>query len=201
MHNVINQFHSNFGRVKAIGGLYDALSGLTTPIIDASDLLRAQIVMAVSALDYYVHEVTKLGMIEVFNGTRTPTVAFQRFQVSMDSVINNVTNISTGTGWFESEIREKHSYLSFQQPDKIADAIRLFSQVSLWPSVATELSMTVDEVKTRLRLIIQRRNKIVHEADMDPSYPGTLWPISKSDASNAVLFIEALCEAIHSVVV
>ena len=51
MHDTIQHFRANLSRVKEIGGLYDALSGLTTSIIDASDLLRSQIVMTVSALD------------------------------------------------------------------------------------------------------------------------------------------------------
>ena len=57
MLNAKQHFKANIDRVNEIGGLYDALSGLTTSIIDASDLLRSQIVMTVSALDHYVHEI------------------------------------------------------------------------------------------------------------------------------------------------
>jgi hypothetical protein len=46
-----------------------------------------------------------------------------------------------------------------------------------------------------------RRNKIAHEADMDPSYPGARWPISETDVNKALDFIEQLCEAIHVAVV
>ena len=76
MLNAIQNFKDNINRVKEIGGLYDALSGLTTSIIDASGLLRSQIVMTVSALDHYIHEVTRHGMLEIFDGKRNPTDAF-----------------------------------------------------------------------------------------------------------------------------
>ena len=59
----------------------------------------------------------------------------------------------------------------------------------------------VEDVKSRLSLIVERRNKIVHEADLDPSYPGVRWPVAKADADGVIDFIEDLCERIHSSVV
>ena len=50
MQSAIQQFRENIERVRVIGGLYEALGHLTTPAVDAGDLLRTQIVMAVSAL-------------------------------------------------------------------------------------------------------------------------------------------------------
>jgi len=200
MHSAIQQFRASIERVRGLGGLYMALFRLTTPVVDATDILRAQIVLSVSALDYYVHEITRLGMIEVFNGLRSPTNAFRRFQVTIDATMIGLKTIGD-SAWFEQEIREKHSFLAFQHPEKIADAIRLFSDCELWPSVASKLGLSVQEVKNRLRLIVERRNKIAHEADLDPTYPRTRWPISQSDTENATKFIEDLCEHVHSLVI
>lgn len=187
-------------RVRALGGLYEALSKLTTPVIDSSDLLRAQIVLAVSALDHYIHELTRLGMLEVFNGVRPSTGSFGRFQVTINAAMAGIAG-SGGSSWFEAEIREKHGFLAFQHPDKVADAIRLFSACELWTQVATELGLSAQDIKNRLKLIVERRNKIAHEADLDPSYPGTRWPISSADADSTVKFIEDICEAIHVVAI
>ena len=200
MLDAIQKFRVNMERVDAMAGLYEALSRLTAPVMDVTDLLRAQIVMTVSALDHYIHEITRIGMLEVYNQTRPSTDAFLNFQITMNAAMTGLAGPSVDT-WFEMEIREKHGYLAFQHPDKIADAIRLFSSRELWPSVASQLNMTVQDVKNQLRLIVQRRNKIVHEADLDPSYPGSRWPISISDAENSANFIKDICEAIHSVVV
>lgn len=200
MHSAIQQFRPNIERVRGLGGLYIALSRLTTPVVDATDILRAQIVLTVSALDHYVHEITRLGMIEVFNGLRPSTNAFRRFKVTIDAAMIGLR--TTGdSSWFEQEIRERHGFFAFQHPDRIADAIRLFSPCDLWPSVAAKFGLSVQDVKNRLQLIVDRRNKIAHEADLDPSYPGTRWPISHSDAENAAKFIEDLCEHIHSLVI
>lgn len=221
MLSAIRQFRANMDRVRALGGLYEALGQSTTPIVDVTDLLRAQIVMVVSALDHYIHSITRIGMLEVYDGKRPPTNAFSRFQVTIDVAMTGIAG-SSGNAWFEmairenapdapevddkpnawleTAIRESHGHLAFQHPDKIADAVRLFSSSELWPSVASHLGLTVPDVKNRLRLIVDRRNKIAHEADLDPDYPGSRWPISPSESTDAVDFIQDVCEAIHVVV-
>ena len=113
-------------RVRALGGLYQAFGQLTTPAVDLTDLLRAQIVLAVSAMDLYIHEITRIGMLEGYDGKRSQTNAFSRFQIAMDAVIKAIAQPGRNE-WLEAEIREKHGYQAFQQPDKIADAVRLFS--------------------------------------------------------------------------
>jgi len=194
MNKAIEEFRTSMDRVRHLGGLHEAMSSLTTSAVDASDLLRAQLVLGVSALDYYIHEVTVLGMVAVFEGRRPPTPAFLKYRVAMDSVLSGT---SSACGWFESDIRERHSYLSFQQPDKIADAIRLFSDVKLWENVALQLAIPEQDVKARLKLIVDRRNKIAHEADIDPSFPNMRWPISKPDVDQSLAYIAQICESIY----
>jgi hypothetical protein len=194
MNKAIEEFRTSMDRVRHLGGLYEAMSSLTTSAVDASDLLRAQLVLGVGALDYYIHEATVLGMVAVFEGRRPPTPAFRKYRVTIDSVLSGT---SSACGWFESDIRERHSYLSFQQPDKIADAIRLFSDVKLWQNVALQLAIPEQDVKARLKLIVDRRNKIAHEADIAPGFPNMRWPISKLDVDQSLAYIVQICESIY----
>ncbi len=200
MLNPIEQFRENITRVQGISGLYTTLDNATTAAVDLTDLLRAQIVMIVSALDLYIHEITRIGMLEVYNGQRSQTDAFLRFQVTLESAMQGISNPRVNE-WLDTEIREKHSHLSFQDPDKIADAVRRFSSCELWPSVAKQINLDVQDVKSRLRAIVDRRNKIAHEADLDPNYPGTItrWPISPADVASTLHFIQKVCEAIDTV--
>lgn len=201
MLSPIEQFRENMARVQTLGGLHQAFDQQTTLAVDLSDLLRAQIVMIVSALDHYIHEITRVGMLEVYDGARPQTNAFLRFQVTMGATITGISKPSEND-WLDREIRDKHGYQAFQHPDNIANAIRLFSSCELWRSVASELNLTDQDVKNRLRAIVNRRNQIVHEADLDPSYPGTgnRWPISAMDVTNVSNFIQDVCEAIYTVV-
>lgn len=200
MQAAIDQFRSNIQHVRNLHSLYTYFSTATTAALDLSDLLRAQIVLTVSALDHYVHELTRMGMIEVFELKRPTTPAFLRFQVTLDGAINGIQTPAS-SGWLDGEIRTKHGYASFQQEDRIADAIRLISSVQLWNEVSARLGIPAADIKNHLRLIVDRRNKIAHEADIDPSFPGSRWPITSADATNATDFVERVCETIHLVVV
>lgn len=219
MLNPIEQFRENITRVQVLDGVHTALDNTTTAALDLTDLLRAQIVMIVSALDLYIHEITRIGMLEVYNGKRPQTDAFLRFQVTLDSAMQG-TELAIerlklamqrnpdpskdkwlDDKWLDSQIRERHSHKSFQKPEDIADAVRLFSSCQLWQDVANQLNLDAQDVKNDLLAIVKRRNQIVHEADLDPTYPGTMtrWSISPADVASTLEFIQDVCEAIDVV--
>ncbi|MBZ5573307.1 MAG: hypothetical protein LAO09_15670 [Acidobacteriia bacterium] len=200
MQQAIDQFRQNLDRVRNIHAIYLRVSSMVTPVVDLTDVLRAEVVMIVSALDHYIHEVTRLGMLEVFDGKRPSTPAFLRFDVSLECMLG-VIGGTTSAGQLESEIRTRHGFQSFQNPERVADALRLFSNVELWKAVAVELKEDPKTLKDRVQLLVERRNKIAHEADLDPSFPGVLWPINPPMAEQAIQFVSDLCEAIHKVVV
>lgn len=194
----VEQFRRNIERVRHLAMLYTTLRGMTTAAVDLSDLLRAQLVLAVSALDQLVHDCARTGMLEVYAGQRSPTDAYRRFRVPMSAAAQGLAAPHVAD-WFDAAIRDAHGWLAFQQPDKIADAIRLYSSVVLWDALAAQLGMQTADIKLRLQAIIDRRNKIAHEADLDPTLPGTTWPINETLVDDAVSFIEALGEAIVAV--
>ena len=200
MHSALTQFRQNLEWVRELGALAAAVESMTTPAIDVSDMLRAQVVLAVSAVDHFVHDLSRLGMIEIAQGVRARTDAYLRFQMPLTSVESALRGLPHEM-WIGDTVREKHSWLSFQEPDRIADAIRLISSVKLWEAVGNELEMPAQDVKTNLRLIVDRRNKIAHEADMDPANPGFRWPIARGLVDGAIKFIERIGEAIFKVAV
>lgn len=200
MQSALDAFSNNLARVRHLHALHASFSGQVTSLVDLSDLLRAEVVLAVSALDYYVHEITRLGMLECWRGSRSPTISFNKFSLPTRATIAAMANASQADAIFENEVRVRHSYVSFQQPDKIADAVRLFSDIGLWDAVATRLGRTPRDTKSALVLIVDRRNKIAHEADIDPSFPGQRWPIDRAMVDEMLSIIEATVRAIHDAV-
>ena len=71
--------------------------------------------------------------------------------------------------------------------------------VKLWQAVALKQNEDVTATKTQLRAIVNRRNKIAHEADLDPANPGERWPIDRSSVEEAIDFIESTIRAIYEV--
>ena len=67
--------------------------------------------------------------------------------------------------------------------------------------MGTELESTPKAVKAQLIAIVDRRNKIAHEADMDPTNPGERWPISNVLVHDAFDYIESVVRAIDKVAV
>ncbi len=252
MQSAIDQFQISIGRVRDLVALHNSIKAKATSALDVSDILRAALVLSVSALDYYIHEVVTLGMLEIYGGQRpeptpssnTTQSAFSRFQVSLGAarqdrivaqdvaswlenevqqneghaflgqaqtisafipaISNSMNSKLSNIAWVEREIRERHSYQSFQQPDKIAEGIRLISDKKFWDEVAHKMGKPnrAKEIKQELSSIVDRRNKIAHEADIDPSYNiGTRWPIDEIQVDSAINFIQQVVESIHQVIV
>ncbi|BAZ28343.1 hypothetical protein NIES4074_07740 [Cylindrospermum sp. NIES-4074] len=251
MQSALEHFRISIQRVRDLIALHTSIKAQATAALDISDILRSALVLSVSALDYYVHEVVTLGMLKIYRGERaepatsanTTQSAFSRFQVSLgnasedrtiaidiaswiesdiqkihgpeflqqshtipglipvisDVILKKLNN----TSWLEDEIRKSLSYKSFQEPDKIADAIRLISDKKLWDEVAIKISGNIKQaqpIKQQLSFIVDRRNKIAHEADIDPSLGiGYRWDIDELMVNDAVSFIEQVVESIHQI--
>ncbi|MBA2782887.1 MAG: HEPN domain-containing protein, partial [Actinomycetota bacterium] len=70
---------------------------------------------------------------------------------------------------------------------------------SLWEQVGIELGKPAKAVKVQLSTIVDRRNKIAHEADMDPTNPGYRWPINPKVVQEALDFVDSVVAAIFKV--
>ena len=200
MQSAIDLFRISIARVRDLIAVHNSLKAQTSNVLDISDMLRSALVLAVSALDYYIHEVVRIGMLEIHRGERPEPPAFSGFQISLGNAragINAGQNIDS---WLEDEIRQRHSYKSFQQPNAIADAVRLICDKKLWEEVSINMGSPAKDIKQQLSLIVDRRNKIAHEADIDPSYPiGDRWPIDELLVNEAVDFLEQVVESIHKI--
>jgi len=200
MQSAIDLFRISIARVRELIAVHNSLKAQASSVVDLSDMLRAALVLAVSALDYYIHEVVRIGMLEIHRGQRLEPPAFSGFQISLGNAragINAGQNIDS---WLEDEIRQRHSYKSFQQPNAIADAVRLICDKKLWEEVSINMGSPAKDIKQQLSRIVDRRNKIAHEADIDPAYSiGDRWAIDELLVNEAVDFIEQVVESIHKI--
>ncbi|WP_157999774.1 HEPN domain-containing protein [Paenibacillus elgii] len=124
---------------------------------------------------------------------------YAKFRVPIQLFERALTDPAS-SDWLDGEIRLQHGFQSFQKADKVADALRLISSKALWNEVATILGTDQQLVKEQLNLIVNRRNQIAHEADMDPSYPDQRWPIDVALLNSTIDFLHNLATAIYRVV-
>lgn len=191
------EFAANLGFARNALSTAEALALQLTAAIDTSDLLRFSLVQGVSAFDHYVHEEVRTRMVQTQRGHHPRAAGFERFKVPLSAVGAALTG---RPDWLSTEVLLQHSFLSFQQPDKVADALRLVTDQPLWDAVGRHMQRPAKDVKLQLKLIVDRRNKIVHEADVDPTPPRTRYPISASAVETSLDFLDELVEAIDAVI-
>jgi hypothetical protein len=202
MLNAKRVFHRNILQTNQLGVLYEYLSNTVAIPEQFDDLLRSQIVNAVSAFDKLLHDLIRIGMVRIFENQRPPTVKY----LSETVAIQHLPALAAGTVppppvRFEEIIREKHSKLSFQDPAKIADGLSyIWGENQKWQQIALGLGMTDDDARRKLRLIVTRRNAIVHEADLEP-VTNQKQPITRTEATDISDFLLALGYRICDLVV
>jgi hypothetical protein len=202
------QYDLVWARCGQLSIMHAYLAGQVTPVVTADEILRAEWVMRVSALDMYVHELVAQNMVGTFEGRRPPSPGYLRFQLTNETVqrIRNAASATDASAAFDLEVRERLRILSFQQPDKIADGVRLFSAVELWDSVAAHVSassgVSVDakSIKNELSLVVRRRNQLAHEGDLQPGSQGVPWPISQADLATVAQVVDRVVRGIDAVV-
>lgn len=205
----IAQFDSVWGRCAILSGLYTYLEHNVAGVLQPEELLRAEWVARVSALDLYVHEVIAQSMVAIFEGRRPITPAYSKFQISNDALdrIRAASARTEASAAFDLYVRTQLGRITYQFPDDISDGIRLCSEVELWNEIALALganASTKNESaknhKRQLSLIVRRRNAIAHEGDLQQTPLRDPWPIRQADLTEVSRFIESVVRAIDTII-
>jgi hypothetical protein len=202
MLNAKGVFHRNISQANELGGLYDYLSTSVAIPEQFEDLLRSQVVNAVSAFDKLMHDLIRIGMVKIFENQRPSTSKYLSETIAIQHLPSLLASaVPPPPVRFEEIVREKLSKLSFQDPTKVADGLSyIWNEPQRWQQIALGLGMSDDEAKRKLRLIITRRNAIVHEADLDP-VTSQKQSITRAEATDIADFLRALGDRICDLVV
>jgi RiboL-PSP-HEPN len=129
------------------------------------------------------------------------TDKFSAFALPLSGALRGTEDRISVDAWLGPLIVERHSIVSFQRSDKIADAIKLICAIEggLWPAVSRAMGVVdTKRIKEQLDLIVDRRNAIAHEDDAGAS--GERAPIDSALVSSALDFIESVVIAIDQAV-
>lgn len=204
----IQQFNLVWARCNELSALHAYFTGKATAILSFDELLRAEWVARVSALDLYVHELITQHLVQIFRRERQAPIGFKKYALTGDMLLRmRDSNAAQQESAFELDVRNRLSILSFQDPEKIADGIRMVSEIELWNELATKdgavPSGRVAHAKTlklKLSAIVSRRNKIAHEGDLKPGIPRETWGISVSDLQDVTSFLNFLVGSLDELV-
>lgn len=198
-----------WARCAELSALHAYLAASVSSVLHPEELLRSEWVARLSALDLYVHELVAQRMVAIFEGRLPKTSAYLRFQVSNEALhrLHGAATTFDASAAFDLEVRGQLGRATYQHPDSIADAVRLCSSVELWNEVSMHFgaapqnkAATAKAIKRSLSLMVERRNKIAHEGDLQPTISREPWPIAQLDLALVSTHIERIVRAIDSVV-
>ena len=196
-------FYELINQKRVTAGIYEYLQNNNIPL-DSSDLLRWQWVLAVSALDKYVHDIVLKGMLDEFLGKRMRTSKYNTFALSMSAYLD-IKASDTPEVTFANVITTSHSRLAFQDPDKVSDALSyIWEEQHKWHIVGSNMHPVIsqDDLKVKLKNIVVRRNQIVHHGDcLSTEMPLSQQPITQIDTEDVIKFITERVEAIDKSIV
>lgn len=154
---ILDRFNSNIADIKSHFQTADDLLSLQPPKQTAAeDVWRSQIVFLDSALDFYIHEIVKYGIIKMFNGNWTESTDYKKMKVRLSFAVNLAQNPNSASKLLE-EIDEMNKYSCFMGK-KIKDALRFINIP--YNLTSAEESFLID--------LYNRRNQIAHQADHIP---------------------------------
>lgn len=203
MTKAFQQFKINIEGLHNLTVVYEAFVDRVSPL-DISDILRSQIVLSVSALDCYFHDLCEEAMLFIFDHKNfINNNAFKNFTISIDTLhqIANTTLPEEKIFFLSKEIKRKNSYKSFQEPKNISEALSYIGITKAWVKVGVILGKESPDIQSQLSLIIARRNQIAHESDINPTLGiGEKYAIDDVIVNETISFIKHIVDAIEQIV-
>ncbi len=136
----------------------------------AEELLRAQIVALDSAFDFYLHEVIKLGIVEMYHGTWivSSTEKYKNLSFRMKFLEKAVAE-QKGSNWLKKWIDDEYAKGVYMSYSAFKDVCNL---VGIKPKDISNVfyrrgckQKTMDQLQNVIDKLFRHRNRIAHQSD------------------------------------
>ena len=215
MRKILQEFDDSIKLVREQTDFYDYLvNNLRLPHVYSTEILRSQLVCAVSAMDRFFHEIVRMGFIESYRGIRKQSAKFKNWQFSNETVLSLLrfsdsafvpSSIQeTPEYLIEQDVVHKLSIVAYQHPDKIKDALSyVCEEPHKMQTIAVLMGFKPADgqklLEQKLKLICERRNQIVHEGDIESS-TRLRRNINQLDINDNIDFIERFCHNVFQLI-
>lgn len=175
-----------------------------------SELLRAAIVNSVSALDNYMHDLAITNSLKILYRAEDEIPAeFKKLSIPVIETKKAIKKIKENPASrpghiIKKAIHERLLYQTYQGPKGIENCMALLGIRGVWNLVTPLMpnNSTPEKTKANLLKITNRRNKIVHEADLVQRLEArsfSLRIITRAEAEKSVKFIKEFVVAIDQI--
>lgn len=190
-------FERQIKELENLSRVYTYLNDSKVHVADVSMLLRSEYVLLVSAFDSYLHRVVCKKIVESFFEEKLEQ---EKIKLSLDVV----HMLCSTTEKYQLEITLHNAIKrvlgkdSFQSPAAIEYALGIIDVRKIWNKLSDYTQMSGESNRGNMALIVQRRNQIAHEFDVD--YEGNLREISLDDVNDCKKFLKSFVECIDDFV-
>ncbi|MDH7515185.1 MAG: HEPN domain-containing protein [Bacteroidota bacterium] len=202
-----DNFRSIMKRAETLVDLHKVLCPRGKPKAEYADILRAVIVLSVSAVDGYFHEKIPENIARLIQGKRGRNLPGKLIDVikaeasheKLISIMFEKRRLSHIVSLVRKSMKEK----TYQDPGKIEEAIKLLGIDKFWEKVGQQLNVQKEKkIKTYIQRYINRRNDIAHRADFGQTKrnKNKLHNINRSYANKCIDEVRQFIEAIESVI-
>ena len=138
-------------------------------IKEGENIWRAQIIFLTSAFDFYMHELTKYGLCEIYDENWERTEKYSNLQVGMKT-IEIALKSGEDIDWFLEYINDYYKAITMVSYESVKDQLNLL-EIDLKKVADRAFYNRGEREKTRVKLrrrlneLFSRRNIIAHQSD------------------------------------
>lgn len=199
LDEIESHFNENLQYIKAQFNIADELMQRTRED-DARNIWSSQIVFLESAFDFYLHELTKYGLSEMFAGNWDKTEKYCNLSVRM-SIVDRALNAREDTDWFLDFVNGFYREITLVSYKSVKDQMNLLGldlqeiADAVFYEVNSDIK-TKDKLENCLEGLYNKRNVIAHQSGRRHS-DAKREAVTKNIVEEYIEAIEKIVRKIH----
>lgn len=193
--HILKQFNNSIEVVRQKDEIIQFLSAHGQSTLE---IRQSQIILLMSALDLYIHDIVKYCIIQKFNGNQTKTKQYKELLIPMQSVELAIQNPES-SDWLDEVITNINQYKSFTSYGQIKnqlEAVGLKSKKINELVLKIESDFGVSNLIEKLRLL---RNRLAHQDQQ--SITSLESELTEEKINQYIDFIYQLVQDIHQTII
>lgn len=203
LNQIKSHFDDNILNIEQNFEIVDKMIAINE-IDKSKNILRSQIVFLESALDFYLHELSKCGMLKIFNGDWPKTERYNNLKVEMKLIDTAIKNPES-CDWLLNYINEKNKKEVYISLDSMRDQLNLlgieFESVvnNAFSNKSNSEGIPLNG-KQVIKDLFNRRNEIAHQSDRN-HFNSEQNDITKEYVLENIDYVKSIIEAIHNIAI
>lgn len=172
LQSIKTHYDDSLEQIKTLFDLADELQK-NDKLTEAKNIWRAQVVFLVSAFDFFMHEITKFCLNQIFEGSWTKTDKYKNISIKLE-IIKNILISGRDTEWFIEFVNEYYSNVTMVSYESVKAQFNLLG-LNINALAKNVFHIPADQMKEKDKLknfldeLFSKRNLIAHQFDRQHS--------------------------------